>query len=77
MWLLASDGFARAVDDFNLVDWAGVFSLDQAAAEELVRTLRTLESGRAGAMGYAKMHDDATVALLEVAALTKVTGIGR
>ena len=62
--VIMSDGAARAVDTFTLLDWASVplFVQDHGPAE-LVNRVRTVERGDPVAAKYArnKMSDDATV----------------
>jgi 8-oxo-dGTP pyrophosphatase MutT (NUDIX family) len=65
---LLTDGAARAVTPLRLYDWPGVMELLMSAGpEELIHQVRAVESRDSDATRWPrnKIHDDATVAVVE------------
>lgn len=67
-----TDGAARLVEVFRTEDWLSTFSaLRKQGPEELIRRVRAAESADADGVRFprGKSHDDATVVLVELAAM--------
>lgn len=63
---LLTDGAARAVDPFGLVDWRGLLDLlGTAGPDELIRRVRQAESADGARQHGFKRHDDATAVLCD------------